>query len=142
MATVQYSVLDIMKQGKLGDTKLVNAGITSYIDLRGLTYLDAVHGFTFKVVGTRYGANDVTLRLQQSLSPKDPDAVWTDLGAAVTNFGTAGQGTQAVPVAATAQIQIVPAATAVLLPAIRLKVVGGVASGATFTEIYRTIMGE
>jgi hypothetical protein len=144
MSTFQYSVIELMDRRTLGESKVLSPGTTYLLQLGPITHLDSVNGIYVRLKGTRYdggGAGDpISLQLQHSLDVNDPNAEWLDVGTAGT-FGTAGQGTIAVPVAATNSVFFIPAATAVMLPAVRLKIVCGATAGGTITSFRRTNRG-
>jgi len=126
--------------GSDAEIVVVAAGETKYFGVDTISHLDSVHGVFSTFIGTRYGANDVEITLQDATTPNAPDAAWTDVDGPV-NFGTAGSGTIGSPTAVHLIAPQAPSVGSTIKPYVRFKVVAGAASGATFTSVYRTIRG-
>jgi len=120
------------------ETTEVAAGATVYVGPYQISNLDSVYGIFSTFVGSRYGANDVTLVMQDAPSSDTISSAWTDVGVAV-DFGSGG--TQGSPVTVTLISEHKAASSSTIKPYIRFKLVAGAATAASITKILRTVRG-
>lgn len=139
MSDNAFQNLSILSSDPWGgkETKSIAVGATEYLGPYFITNQDSIHGIFATFIGTRYGVNNVTITLQDATTAAAPDAAWTDVDAGA-NFGSGG--TVGVPVSVHLIAPFAPA-SGTIKPYVRFKIVAGAATGATFTQILRTIRG-